>query len=371
MRENWLSLRAWVSFLAGGTEIATLLGFAGRLWWGFSFLDHPRPQYSLVLFVALLVGLTSRQSWQWHLLWLLPLTLNLWLLSPLFIFPSPASALSSLTSSTPAPPSFRILHATLDHDNPDLNPAIQFLNQQRVDVLSLLEVTPESLVQLQAGLNHYRLVAAEPRNNSHGSAWFISTQSSQPIQMRSHQVIHLPADSDRPLLTTTLSIAGQEIVFLCFHTIRPRSAGTVAYQRVEFEALNQWSHKLLQTGQGHGIVVGDFNSTPWSESVRQVLRESGLLNSQQGFGLQPTWHSVLPTFLRIPIDYCLHTPSLITKQRTIGPNIGSDHLPIVVELEWNLRSAFDLNSAISFRVAGLQSAFAASVLATVAVVRSV
>jgi endonuclease/exonuclease/phosphatase (EEP) superfamily protein YafD len=81
--------------------------------------------------------------------------------------------------------------------------------------------------------------------------------------------------------------------------------------------------------------MGDFNTTPWSVLMRQVLRESGLVNSQSGFGLQPTWPATLPNFLQIAIDHCLHSPSLITKHRTIGPNIGSDHLPIGLELEWN------------------------------------
>ncbi len=48
---------------AGGAAIATILGFAGNMWWVFEILDHLRTQYCLILVVAIVVGGISRQAW--------------------------------------------------------------------------------------------------------------------------------------------------------------------------------------------------------------------------------------------------------------------------------------------------------------------
>jgi endonuclease/exonuclease/phosphatase (EEP) superfamily protein YafD len=330
------SLRFWVNVLAGGVTLATLLCIASPLWWVLAMLEHFRLQYSLVLIVALLVGLISRNPWsikRWSLLWTIPLMLNLGLLLPVFIGPL-QNREDAIIDLARRPTLLQVLHATLDRDNPDASKAIEYINQQAPDVVSVLEVTPQSLPQLQAGLAGYQLVIAEPRTNSHGSAWFVSKQPSSPIAIQDSALIHLPSDSDRPILQASITVAGKPIDLLCFHAIRPQNASTVKYQQVEFAALAQWSQNLRQNKRLHTIAIGDFNSTPWYGAFRQLLHNSELVNSQDGFGLQLTWSSSLPSLLRLPIDHCLHSRSFVTVGRSVGPNIGSDHLPLVVALRF-------------------------------------
>lgn len=328
-RDRPFSLHAWIQLLAAAATGATLLGFAGTLEWRLSFLEYPRPQYCLMLLVALLAAWIRRRPWRtklWSLGWFIPLGLNLILLTPLW---------ASSPPSVPQPASsLRVLHATLDHQNPDVGAAIRYLKQQKADIVSLLEVTRQSLPQFQKELADYQMVAAELRPGSSSSAWFLAKQPTQPIVFRSSEVIHLPEGAQRPLLKAIVSVAGRDLVLLCFHTIRPRSPGTVAFQRVELAAMAAWSQQQLQTDPDRDlIVIGDFNSTPWATPFRQALATSGLVNSQVGFGWQTTWHAALPNLLRIPIDHCLHSPGLRTIHRTIGPNLDSDHLPLLVELQ--------------------------------------
>ncbi|HEY9632598.1 MAG TPA: endonuclease/exonuclease/phosphatase family protein [Coleofasciculaceae cyanobacterium] len=329
------SLPFWINILAGGVTLATLLSFASPLWWVFAMLEHFRLQYCLVLVVALLVGLISREPWQikyWSLLWTIPLIINFGLLLPVFIG-AVQNREDGIVGAVRRPTLLRVLHATLDRDNlADVSKAINYINQQAPDIVSLLEITPQSLPELQTGLAGYQVVIAEPRTNSHGSAWFVSKQPSSPITIQESELIHLPSDSDRPLLRATITFAGKPIDLLCFHAIRPRNTSTVNYQQVELAALAQWSQNLLQNKQGNVIVIGDFNSTPWYGPFRRMLHDSELVNSQAGFGLQPSWHSGLPSFLRLPIDHCLHSRSFVTVRRSVGPNIGSDHLPLLVYL---------------------------------------
>lgn len=315
-----ISIRFWLNILAGSAALATALSFAGSWWWIFAMLEHFRPQYCLLLAIALSAHLIERghsSTQHFYLLWAIPLAINISLLLPLFL-----PSFREPTNSS----ELRVLHVTLNNDNPDVSKAIDYVNQQAPDIVSLLEVTPQSLPQLQASLTNYQLVIAEPRTTSHGSAWFVLRQPSHPIEVKAAELIHLPPTSDRPLLQITITYGGKPIDLLCFHAIRPRSANTVDFQRVEFEALAQWSR------QRQAIVIGDFNSTPWYHSFRQMLHQSKLVNSQNGFGLQSTWHGNLPPIMRIPIDHCLHSPSIFTIKRTIGSHIGSDHLPLLVTL---------------------------------------
>ncbi len=323
----WVWLNAAVM---GAVAIATMLGLASPVWWWCSYLDYPRPQYALLLVICLTVGLVLPQPWSaksWWLVGLIPLVVNTVLLGPV-LFPGDRPA------GTATMAHLSVIHATYDHQNPDPSRLVAYLEQQTADVVSILEVKPDVLPQLTAGLTRYQLAAAELRTNSHGSAWFVAKAAlAQGLQIVDFGVIHLPADSDRPILALTLSVQGEAIALVCFHSIRPQSGGRLAYQAKEFEALAAWSQQ--PNLPRHRVAIGDFNTTPWAYLFRQTLQVESLVNSQMGFGLQPTWPSQLPAFLRIPIDHCLHSPSLQTRQRRVGAKIGSDHLPIVVELGWN------------------------------------
>jgi endonuclease/exonuclease/phosphatase (EEP) superfamily protein YafD len=90
-------------------------------------------------------------------------------------------------------------------------------------------------------------------------------------------------------------------------------------------------------------VVGDLNVTPWNAAFRHLQRDGGLVSSQHGFGLQPTWPTAaslapwppvpgLPAPLRVPIDHLLHTPDLVAVDRRLGPSLGSTHRALEVEL---------------------------------------
>jgi endonuclease/exonuclease/phosphatase (EEP) superfamily protein YafD len=76
------------------------------------------------------------------------------------------------------------------------------------------------------------------------------------------------------------------------------------------------------------IVVGDFNDVPWSMTAR--------LPARAGFerlscdGLDPTWSGNvrgLPVVLPIDLAYARG----VAARCRLGPDIGSDHLPLVVE----------------------------------------
>lgn len=320
------SIKRLIYGVAGIATIATVCGCAGRWWWVLELLDHPRPQYCLLLLPALLLGGVWRQ--RWSLIWIIPLLLNLGLLAPLFLPTSPAATPDSNAT-------LHLLTITLDREHPEqAGQAIAYINAQSADLVWLIEVTPSSLAQLKTDLSHYQIVAAEPRENSHGSALLLNQQSTAAIAIQRTQIIHLPTYSERPMLEAILTWTGHSIALLSFQTTRPQNATTSEFQQIELAAGAAWSRQQLQQGR-QVVMIGDFNTTPWSGRFRQLLQDSQLFNSQQGFGWQPTWNAHWFPLLRIAIDHCLLSRSFTVQNRRIGTEVGSDHLPLQVELHLN------------------------------------
>lgn len=77
-----------------------------------------------------------------------------------------------------------------------------------------------------------------------------------------------------------------------------------------------------------GALVGDFNATPWSPVLRS-LEDAGLRRVPCSGRFTATWLSRLPG-LGLPIDHVFVREG-VSARCTVGPDIGSDHYPLVVE----------------------------------------
>ena len=122
--------------------------------------------------------------------------------------------------------------------------------------------------------------------------------------------------------TSTLSV-------LSTHPLAPTEKERANLRDAQLAFAADWAGD--QTGAFFG--AGDFNATPWSAPFRQMLAASDLVNSQSGFGLQPSFPATSPLVLRVPIDHLLHGPDLIVLDRQLGPAMGSDHFPLLVDLQ--------------------------------------
>lgn len=91
----------------------------------------------------------------------------------------------------------------------------------------------------------------------------------------------------------------------------------------------------LSTVEPPLILVGDFNSTPWSYALKTFVTESGL--TRQTFNM-PTfpmlWYYFRdwrPTLPFLPIDHVMTRGAITIHSLATGEPSGSDHLPIIVE----------------------------------------
>lgn len=94
-------------------------------------------------------------------------------------------------------------------------------------------------------------------------------------------------------------------------------------------ALQQLAARLGGGRAARAVVVGDFNATLSSVTLRRFVHETGLTPLPVLFG---DWPSFAPAPLRLGTQNVLTGPTLTAFDRQLGPANGSDHQPIVFEL---------------------------------------
>jgi endonuclease/exonuclease/phosphatase (EEP) superfamily protein YafD len=122
----------------------------------------------------------------------------------------------------------------------------------------------------------------------------------------------------------------EPVQILSSHPVAPTSGERAGLRDAQLGFAAEWAGQQ----QGAYMVVGDLNASPWSSPFRGLVSDGGLRNSQLGFGLQPSFSARTIFPLRVPIDHLLHSDDLRVTDRRLGPPMGSDHFPLVVDLQY-------------------------------------
>jgi endonuclease/exonuclease/phosphatase (EEP) superfamily protein YafD len=298
----------WVG-LAGafGLCALTLLAFAGERHWLLEITTHFRPHYAGGLLAFAVVYACARR-FRMAAAFAAFALLNIAVLLPRFEPrpPAPANA-----------PSLKLLLANVHSDNRDYESLLRLIAREQPDIIALLEVNDtwlDAVATLEKSHPHFRKV---PRSDNFG----IAVYSRRPLDEA--RTAYLSA-AEIPSIQATVTVGkNHPIHILATHPLPPGDAENVTLRNQQLAAIASWSAHSTTPA----LVIGDLNCTPWSPAFRQLLHDGSLQDT--GWGITPTW-PVTPWFLRIPLDHCLTTPSILTKEHRVGPDIGSDHFPIIV-----------------------------------------
>jgi endonuclease/exonuclease/phosphatase (EEP) superfamily protein YafD len=289
--------------------VGTMMGLAGRLAWIFDLASHFPVQQAAFLG---LVGATlvMRRRWAWGSAAAILAVVNL------------AAFASDWIGRPPAPEtrSLRVVSLNVFIKSHQYVDVAAMLDGEKPDVVALIEVNArwaDALLPLRVRWPH---VISEPREKSFG----MMLLSRAPILESS--VVEL-GDTGRVTLRARIATPDGPITLLVFHPPPPMGPDRSRRRDEETRALAE----LVRAIEGPVLVVGDFNCTPWSGHFRDLLRDSGLRDSRKGFGVQASWPSpLLP--LMIPIDHALVSDGVAVVDRRFGPRVGSDHLPLIVDV---------------------------------------
>lgn len=195
-----------------------------------------------------------------------------------------------------------------------------FLRSASPTVILLEEVDAEWMDRL-LDLMPYWVV--EPRSNDFG----IAIGSAVPV-LRSRRIRE--PTTDIVSLVAQLSFHGKAFTVVGAHPPPPMD-------HTRWQARNRQLEQIARTIKemdGPVVLAGDLNITPWSPFFSDLLKQSGLGDSRLENGLQPSWPTMLPPCLRIPLDHCLVSSEVAVIRRRLGPYVGSDHLPVIADVSF-------------------------------------
>jgi endonuclease/exonuclease/phosphatase (EEP) superfamily protein YafD len=90
--------------------------------------------------------------------------------------------------------------------------------------------------------------------------------------------------------------------------------------------------RLRATHKGPMIIAGDFNMTPWSWRLQRFLARTDMRRHATFLRSWPADRQFGAPFPAFLIDHVTTTPDIGSVSIRTGPNLGSDHLPVVAVL---------------------------------------
>ena len=308
-----LSIWARLSALA---LLPMLAGYAGGWHWLLDLCAHFRWQYAVVLALGGLPALLLRRR-RLAAAFLAGSILNGWsLVTATGPAIEPGADGSMAVAST-----WKLLVVNVHVGLVDTRPLWQLIEQESPDVIGIIELSPTVGVALAPLDDRYPIHLKQPRDDPFGMGLWTRWPDAT-IEVR-----HTP-----PLGYPSLILRREEAMSASVWLVHP-------FPPISAEAAGWRDQHLAQVADQIGrdpwaIVAGDFNASPWSQAYVSFRRRTGLNDSSAAQLPWPTWFATgaAGALLAVPIDHILQGARWRVVERRIGPDIGSDHRPLIVSL---------------------------------------
>lgn len=295
-----------------GVGLLSLLGWLGGVWWVLDIASHFRLQYGVILIVAGVLAWWLGSPGLGLIAALLAFS-NLIVVIPLYWRPGQALA------ATGQSPVRRVLFANLWQPNQSHADVLHLVEQINPDLILLVESNQRWLDELEPLRQTYPFWVVQPREDNYG----VALLSRHPVLEREVSVF---SAAGVPSIVAQVDLDGSALTVVCTHPPPPKShAQTRARDQ---QMANLANLAALRTRPM--LLCGDLNLTPWSPVFWRFMRRGGLSDSARGFGIQASWPVGRP-YMAVPIDHCLLSPEITVLDRRLGPAVGSDHYPLIID----------------------------------------
>ena len=273
--------------------------------WPFTLFEHFRFQYLWVGIIVVAACAALRMRGWFDVALIATLINALWLVPDL----------SRSPRSLPAGAPLRVLVLNVHTESSGFAAVTQLIADTKPDVVGLVEVDARWLAALTPALAPYAHKIEKPRNDNFGVALYSKLTMAGSAEL---------VGSLLPTVVATIDVQGTQLGVLLTHPIPPVSSAALTDEESQLSAVAARARTMTPV-----IVMGDLNATPWSRPF--FIAANGLCDSRAGFGLQASFPAT-SALLRIPIDHVLVSCSIGVRSREIERDVGSDHLPVLVDL---------------------------------------
>lgn len=238
---------------------------------------------------------------------------NLWLVGSIFL---PA------TQPSPGPQTIKLMSFNVFAAGHDHQVVLQRIEEEDPDLVAIVEYDHRWSVGLAPLEDRFEYHFLQPRWHGFGVAIF----SKYPLsESRVYQLIK--ETTDTPMLVTKVQLGSQVLRVASVHVLSPTNDFRLGKRNEQFQEIGD----ILSESDLPTVVMGDFNSTPWSPFLLDFVEATGYRDTRQGFGVHPSWHRVYWP-LMIPIDNAFVSDAVHVHDRHVGRGSDSDHFPIVLTL---------------------------------------
>ena len=226
----------------------------------------------------------------------------------------------------------RVLKAFLEKENADIiviQEALWWLQERRWERLGL----PVG----NAGSNGFpeHLVVGELGGLVVYSRFPVLNSDSRIIEGALRPGANVYYNADRELLSLTLDTGTSPLHMLVIHPDSPRTKSRWKNKRRYFDEVDRVLADLQGTHGENILAIGDWNSSPWSGRFQETLAENNLVTAYPDGWPQTTrffFDYRLHWILGAPVDQFAVSKDFPVLNVSLGPHIGSDHLPLIVEI---------------------------------------
>lgn len=304
---------AWLAaLLCGAVVLGTLMRQLGRWHWMLELTTHFVVQATVLAGLATLMLLVIRH-------WRVAGLAGVLTLLNAVEWVSYYSLTSRGSKVHTREESLVVVSANVYSRNRNADAVYQWLQQSDADVVFLSEVDAWWAHRIASWTADWPHQLIRPRDDNFGLA-LISRHPISDSEM-------FDLDGFDPAVQCRVQAPSGEWTIVGLHPFPPAGG---AYSTLRNQQLASASQRIRSLPRPR-VVLGDLNSTSSSPFFRDFMEVTGLEDSRVGFGWQPTWPAGNPV-LRVPIDHCLVEPAIQVLDRHVGPDVGSDHLPVCVKL---------------------------------------
>lgn len=235
----------------------------------------------------------------------------------IFVLLGPMAGASGATSQRE--PDLRVISLNMWKDNAEPALVARWLGEQDADIVILLEAPIGSDVFDDALRKHYPYQYSCTRNGR-CSTRVLSKWPALAVR-------HL-ADGDPEnrgglsALTARIDVSGAPVTIAAVHTDRPWPLGRRDRRLDQIES-------ILRDAKSPVVLAGDFNSAPWTVSQSRIASAAGLGTATGTLATWPTWSSIG----LLPLDQAYVSSCIGTVRAERGPEVGSDHYPLVMAFD--------------------------------------
>jgi len=299
-------------FLSLSIFFVILSFFTSVIWWAELF-SHFVLQYFIGSILFVLYGLCTKKN----LILFVSICYTLYLLAVIKPLLTP-----NIVSTSSETEKISILFSNTHFESASMSEIASLIADKNPDIVILAETKSVQYLELVGLIPEYNgeHFIGGPDPWAHDISYF----AKDDFGAMAAQTVKFDSETLSLILT---SQRYPNLQILGMHPYPPIKKRTYEKQNIAFAGA-----ALFAQNSENLILVGDLNTTNFSSEFYQLVAGGDLTDARVGRGVLGSWPESYPSIFRIPIDQVLWKGAWQACEISLTSSIGSDHVPIFVEL---------------------------------------